>query len=66
VVIPPHRDLIKTSETVENKGFFALCSPYPFIRFHTVLPLLREIIRAKARAGKTDNTINTSVAIGKL
>ena len=50
MIIPPHRDLIKSSKTIENKGFFVKCSPYPFIRFHTILPLLREIIRAKPRA----------------
>ena len=55
--MPSHRELIKSSKTVENKGFFAICSPYPFIRFYTILPLLRKIIRAKARARKTDNTI---------
>ena len=48
---------MNSSESLENKGFFAICSPYPFIRFHTTLPLLRKIIRAKARARKTDNTI---------
>ena len=30
---------IKSSKSLENKGFFTVCSPYPFIRFHTSLPL---------------------------
>lgn len=32
-----------------------MCPPYPFIRFHTSLPLLRLLIRAKAWAGKSHN-----------
>ena len=27
---------MKSSETVENKGFFAICSPNPFIKCYTV------------------------------
>jgi len=29
VVIAPHRALIKSSKTPQNKGFIAVCPPYP-------------------------------------
>ena len=31
VFIAPHRVLIKSSESLENKGFIAISPPYPFI-----------------------------------
>ena len=53
----PRRLSIKSSESLENKGFIAMCPPYPFIRFHTFLPLPQLLIRAKARARKSHNKI---------
>ena len=37
-----------------------MCPPYPFIRFHTILPLLPHLIRAKTREEKSDNNITAS------
>jgi len=48
---------MKSSETVENKGFFAICSPNPFIKCYTVSITLGWLIRAKARARKSNNRI---------
>ena len=50
MVTAPHRVLIKSSKTLENKGFIAVCPPYPFIRFHLCLCFPRHLIRAKTRA----------------
>jgi hypothetical protein len=48
---------MKSSETVENKGFFAICSPNPFIKCYTISVTPSPLIRAKARARITHNTI---------
>jgi hypothetical protein len=48
---------MKSSETVENKGFSAICSPNPFIKCYTVSTTPAPLIRAKARARKTYNRI---------
>jgi hypothetical protein len=48
---------MKSSETVENKGFFVICSPNPFIKCYTVSTTPSLLIRAKARAEKTHNRI---------
>jgi hypothetical protein len=52
-----YRALIKPSETVENKGFFTICSPNPFINCYTVSTTPSLLIRAKARARKSHNRI---------
>lgn len=44
---------MKSSETAPNKGFFAICSPNPFIKCYTVSTTPAQLIRAKARARKT-------------
>lgn len=38
-VITRYRVVLKSSKSLENKGFIAVCVPYPFIRFHTRLSL---------------------------
>jgi hypothetical protein len=48
---------MKSSGTVENKGFSAICSPNPFIKCYTVSTMPRQFIRAKARARKSHNRI---------
>jgi hypothetical protein len=48
---------MKSSETVENKGFSAICSPNPFIKRYTVSITPAPLIRAKVRARKTHNRI---------
>ena len=58
--------LIKSYKILENKGFIVMCSLYPFIWFHTMFPLPWLFIMVKARAGKTYNAIQQSVAIGIL
>ena len=50
-----YRALMKSSETVENKGFFAVCSPNLFIKCYTVSITPAPLIRAKARARKSHN-----------
>ena len=57
---------MKSSETVENKGFFAVCSPKAFINCYTVLSTPGLLIRANARARKPHNRIKHDVAIGSL
>ena len=57
MVIAHHRALIKSSEMLENKGFIAMCPPYPFIRFHTGLLLRSSLIRAKTREAKSGNRL---------
>ena len=53
-----HRSIsIKSSRSLEIKGFLAVCSPYPFIRFHTSLPLPQLPIRAKTRARKSQKLL---------
>ena len=52
-----YRLSIKSSKSLGNKGFFAVCSPYPFIRFHYCLCFPRDLIREKSREEKTRNTI---------
>ena len=47
-----YRALMKSSETVESKGFFAICSPNPFINCYTILTIPAPLIRAKAGKGK--------------
>ena len=49
--------LIKSSKSLENKGFIAMCSPYLFIRLHTSLLFPSLLIRANARARKSHNKI---------
>jgi hypothetical protein len=41
---------MKSSGTVENKGFSAICSPNPFIKCYAVSMTPTPLIRAKARA----------------
>ena len=65
-VISCYRTLTKSSKSLENKGFFAVSSPYPFIQFHMMLPLLGQFIRAKARERKSHNTTQQSVTIEGL
>jgi len=48
---------MKSSETVENKGFSAICSPNPFIKCYTASTTPALLIRAKARARKSHNRI---------
>jgi hypothetical protein len=48
---------MKSSETVENKGFSAICSPNPSIKCYTVSTTPEPLIRATARASKTHNRI---------
>jgi hypothetical protein len=48
---------MKSSETVESKGFFAICLPNPFIKCYTISTTPRLLIRAKARARKIHNRI---------
>ena len=50
MVTAPHRVLIKSSKTLENKGFIAVFPPYPFIRFHLCLCFPRHLIMEKTRA----------------
>ena len=57
VIIALHRLSIKSSKSLENKGFIAMCSPYPFIWFHTSLLFPCLLIRAKSRARKSHNKI---------
>ena len=57
VIIALHRLSIKSSKSLENKGFIAMCSPYPFIWFHTSLLFPWLLIRANSRAKKSDNKI---------
>ena len=57
VIIALHRLSIKSSKSLENKGFIAMCSPYPFIWFHTSLLFPWLLIRAKSRARKSHNKI---------
>ncbi len=56
-LITLHRVLIKSSKHLENKGFIAVCPPYPFIRFHLRLCFPRYLIRAKIREEKSDNKL---------
>lgn len=44
--------LIKSSEILENKGFFAVCSSAAVIGFHMVLPLPSEPHKGKSKGGK--------------
>ena len=62
-LITPLCILIKSYKSFENKGFIVMCSLYPFIWFHTMFPLPWLLIMAKARAGKSHNAIQQSVAI---
>jgi hypothetical protein len=48
---------MKSSETVENKGFSAICSPNPVIKYYTISTTPSPLIRAKARASFTHNKI---------
>jgi hypothetical protein len=57
---------MKSSKTVENKGFPAIYSPNPLINCDTVSTTPRQLIRAKARARRLHNRILQGVAIGKL
>ena len=57
VIIALHRLSIKSSKSLENKGFIAMCSPYPFIWFHTSLLSPWLLIRAKSRERKSHNKI---------
>lgn len=52
-----YRLSIKSSKGLENKGFFAVCSPYSFIRFHNNLFFPRYLIREKLRERKSHNKI---------
>ena len=45
-----YRALMKSSETAPNKGFFAICSPNPFIKCYAILTSPGWLIRAKTRA----------------
>ena len=49
-IIADYGKVMQSSESLENKGIFAMCPPYPFIRFHTVLLPPWLLIRAKTRA----------------
>ncbi len=51
------RVLIKSSKSLENKGFIAMCLPYLFIRLHTSLLFPSLLIRANTRARKSHNKI---------
>jgi hypothetical protein len=48
---------MESYETVENKGFSAVCSPNPFIKCYTVSTTPSSLIRAKTRARINHNRI---------
>ena len=49
------RMILKHSESIGNKGFFADSSPFTFIQFRIVLSLFLQRIRANVGEAKTDN-----------
>ncbi len=57
VIIAYHRLLVKSSKSLINSEFIAVCSPYADIGFHILLYRSRELARAKMRERKTDNRL---------
>jgi hypothetical protein len=53
--------ILKSSKDLEDKGFIAVWPPYHIIRFHTSLPLLSHLIRAKTREAKFKRGISNGV-----
>ena len=56
---------MKSSESLTSKGFFAVCSPFGVIRFHTLLPLAATPDKGKSKGKKILQNIITKCGNGK-